>query len=532
MKRPAIKILVLIFAAAVIIRLLAALTRPMVQLDEAVYARLAENLAAGKGAVDLTGATSAHFSPLFPLILAVVGLVLNNYVLAGYITVIIFGSLIVVPTFLLGRDLFSERIGLMAAALIAVVPLFVDYSSRLYSESVYVFFLLLVLWFGWWLLKEGRPRDGVYAGLALGAAYLGNPSAVFYLVVFTALALIVGRKKRALRAMAGAVGLFLACFMLFAVPYIIFIHSVSGQWTYTGKKADEQIFAASRNLRYGSPEWEKRAMTLTDDGQETWLLRAQNSGDLMSFFVQHPRAAAKTFVTESYVFYSEQLERVLPLWLLPLIGLGLFVQVWERRRSLAIGYIAIMLAPVPIILAMYATDRFFMPFLPLALILVALGWQRWEDWAGETVLLSLPSAGERWRRLSRWAVGALVIIPVLVYAVSGVASQGYDTQYREAGEWIKAETGSGKVIMSRWEATSPYYAGGISITLPYADYDRTAAYARAKGIDYLVIGSQVVRDTRPDLSRLLEDDASHPEWKLVHVVRPGTDQETLIFQRN
>ena len=110
-------VLLLIGLLAFGLRLAAALTRPMLQLDETIYARMAENLATGKGFVDLTGAPTAHFSPLFPSIIAGVSFILRNYAVSGYAVVIVFGSLIVIPTYLLGRELISERVGLMAAAL-------------------------------------------------------------------------------------------------------------------------------------------------------------------------------------------------------------------------------------------------------------------------------------------------------------------------------------------------------------------------------------------------------------------------------
>lgn len=531
MRRSNTRILVLIFLLAVAVRLLAVITRPMVQLDEAVYARLAENLAVGNGAVDLTGAVSAHFSPLFPLITAAVSLVLGDAVLSGYGVAVLFGSLITIPTYLFGRELFGARTGLMAAALVAVVPLLVDYSSRLYSENIYILFLLTGLYFTWLMLARLRLRYAIAAGLALGVAYLANPAPFLYIPALAALGLLVGIKKGQFLKMLGTVAVFAGVFLVLGIPNILFIHNVTGEWSYTGKKAHEHIFAVTHNLRYGTAEWEQQAMALTDDGRESWVVRTEDSQDIISFFIRQPLTAIKMFANQSMLFYSQQLAAVIPLWLLPLLGLGLFGRVWKQGRAPAVGYTLAMLTPALVVLAMYPTDRFFMPFLPPLLILVALGWQRLEDWGSETASLCfLPAHRDHWRRRINWLVGAVVMVPVLVFALGNVAGQRYDTQYREAGEWIKANDGAGKNIMSRWEATSPYYAGGVSIPLPYAEYDRLTVYARSKGVDYFVIGSQAIRDFRPDLARFLEAGSGHPEWRLVHSVRPGTGSEVLIFR--
>ena len=75
-----------------------------------------------------------------------------------------------------------------------------------------------------------------------------------------------------------------------------------------------------------------------------------------------------------------------------LLGVGLFARDWDRRRAVRVGYLFLLMSPALVILAMYATDRFFMPFLPPLLILVALGWRRLEKWGEDTVSLSLPEA--------------------------------------------------------------------------------------------------------------------------------------------
>ncbi len=525
------KALIMIALLAFVMRLLAVLTRPMLQLDETIYARMAENLINGQGFVDLTGNATAHFSPLFPAIIAAVSMIFRDYAIAGYAVVIVFGTLIVIPTYLLGRELIGERVGLMAAALIAVIPLFVDYSSRLYSESVYIFFLMMALFFAWQMLGKRRLPCAAMAGLSLGLAYLVNPSTVFYIFLIVGLAVVVSLKQRAFKQMLKPLVLFLAVFSIFALPYITFIHNVTGKWTYTGKESYEQVFTATHNLRYGTLEWEKQASALTDDGRESWMARAESGDDIVSYLALHPKQAIKIFVNQSNVFYTEQLARVMPLWLLMLLGLGLFARDWDRRRAAAVGFIFLMMSPALIILAMYATDRFFMPFVPPALILVAIGWRKLEQWGIETISLSLRGPRrELWRKLVPWLIGFAVLAPVILFTFGGLLGTSYDMQYREAGEWIKQEAGSGKIVMGRWESSSSYYSGGVSIGLPYADYDHLTTFARSRGVDYIVLGRQAIYDFRPELVRLLDDSSEHPEWKLVKTIRPGSDQETLIFQ--
>lgn len=77
--------------------------------------------------------------------------------------------------------------------------------------------------------------------------------------------------------------------------------------------------------------------------------------------------------------------------------------------------------------------------------------------------------------------------------------------------------------------TATYYAGGTVVLFPADSYERTTADTRAWDVDYLVIQKENILTWRPGMARLLED-GGHPEWGLVRRVRPGTEQEVLVFE--
>ncbi len=514
--------------AAWVIRVVSALKRPMIQLDETAYVRMAQNVASGHGLWDITGNSATHFSPLLPIIIAGTEAVVRNYVLAAYLVVTIFGSLILIPTYLLGCELVSKRVGLMAAALMAVTPLFVDYSSRIYTESVYIFFMLMGVLFGYRMLRDRSVLSGLLAGAAIGLAYLTNPSGIYYAVVLAGLAVVIGLIRHVRGQMAKALVVFLALFLVFFVPYVIFLHSHLGRWTYDGKLNAGNIYNSTHNLRANSSDEEKDLLSLTDDNSQLKMM-ALPEEDLMTYIIKQPVSAAKTFVKQTYDFYGQVLPKVIPLWLLPLMGLGLFATGWSRRRALNVGYLLLMMAPVIIILAMYAHDRFFMPFIPLIMIWIAEGWTRLEAWAQESLALIF---SRRWQtRLKTWIpwlVAAAMILPLLAYSASLEKKQSYPLGYKDAGQYIERVAGGGKRVMSR-EYSAAFYADATAVLLPYADYDSTTTYARKEHVDFLVIGSRELADWRPTLTRLAQA-GGHPEWKLVDRELPGTDKETLVFQ--
>ena len=528
------RILLLIMLMALAVRILATLTRQMIQFDETAYVRMAENLAAGHGPLDISGLTTTHYSPLLPLFITAMAVIFRDYILSGYVVVAIFGTLLVVPTYLLGRELIGERVGLMAAALMAIWPIYVGTSEYIYSETVYVFFLLSGIFFGWTMLKTRQRRCGILSGTALGLAYLANPSGLFYMMAILVLALVVAWRRHAWRRLAVPLGLFLFCFSLFAAPYVWYMHHELGRWTYSGKFIAGNTYSATYNVpRDDVKGFEAALMPLNADGTEVKVLELEHDSTLnnpVNFVIHYPLQAAKNFAKQLYDLHAKVLQQVFPLWLIMLFGLGLFARGWDRRRALGLGYLAIMISPVLLVLSMLSFPRFFMPFIPLVVIPTAAGWLRLEEWAGGTVTATM--AG-KWRdrclRLAPWLVAGAVLLPVLAFAGVTTIRHTYATEYKEAGAWLKDNGGDGAKVMNR-EYSSAYYAGGTSVVLPYDTYERTTNYARLKGVDYLIVGRKAIIDWRPGLTRLLEDSNSHPEWELIQTVRPGTDQEALVFK--
>ncbi len=528
------RILFLLILLAMIVRIVAVLSRQMIMLDETAYVRMAQNLVSGNGVKGITeaGRTATHFSPLLPLLIAGLFTIVRDYVVAAYVVVIFFGSLILLPTYLLGKEFVSERVGLMAAAIVAVLPLFVDYSSRIYNESVYIFFLTLAFVFGFHMIKGCRLPCSTLAGASLGLAYLANPAAIFYPLIFLVLLAARSIYYGLWRQMIKAMLIFLLFFSIYAVPYFVFLHAELGEWTYNGKATGGNYYTSTHDLSYGTLAWEKELEGLTDDGKDVVVLRLDEYNDPLKNFVREPVLAAKVFARQGSILITEEMPKILPLWLLPLLGLGLFASGWSRRRAEGVGYFLLLMTPALFVIAFYVHDRFFLSFLPLIAVWVAQGWQRLEQWGDETLLLSFGEERHSlWRSRVPWLVGIAILVPLLVFSLSMVLRKSYPIQYRVAGEWIKETAGPGERILSRYYSPA-FYADGIDVILPYADYQKTTDYARDKSVNYLVIGKQELADWRPDLAKLLMPAGEHPQWELVKTLYEGTDREIMIFRLN
>lgn len=133
------------------------------------YEDYVRGLVSGKGYVNSFGYHA--FRPvLFPLFWALLQLLFGPAYLPVRIGLALLGAGICIVTYFLGREMFSSRIGAVAACGAAFYPPLVWYSTRLMTESLFIFFSLLFIYY---LLKQyhklslwGALGGGLFWGLA------------------------------------------------------------------------------------------------------------------------------------------------------------------------------------------------------------------------------------------------------------------------------------------------------------------------------------------------------------------------------
>ncbi len=171
-------ILLGIFLLALLIRVL--LLWPLLtaerelKTDEPSYHGLAVSLVeTGRLEFKEHGTTfRAYRMPFFPLVLASIYYVLgpDPYVAQPFIVVL--SALTCAGTYILGRELFDRRVGLIAGVLTSFDPALIAYSRLLFTETLSVFLVLCAMIALERLRKNGRWTWAVASGMFLGLATL------------------------------------------------------------------------------------------------------------------------------------------------------------------------------------------------------------------------------------------------------------------------------------------------------------------------------------------------------------------------
>lgn len=146
-------------------------------------------------------------------------------ILPGRLAMVGFGLLNVWLVWKLGRALAGDRVGLAAAAVLAVNPVHVAYSQIIRSDIMAVCFLLLATLAAVRIARGGGRRDHVLAGLWIGLAIVTKwPFALSALAVCGAHLLRLARKQErpvdAVRWLAFS-GVLAVAFGLAASPFIL-----------------------------------------------------------------------------------------------------------------------------------------------------------------------------------------------------------------------------------------------------------------------------------------------------------------------
>ena len=354
--------LLLIFVVGLLVRAVFAGLPRVARWDEAAYLAIARNLLAGNGYRELVGAVDLQQPPMVA-ILAMIGLLLHLPLAwaASAPAHLLLGSLVVLPMYGLGRELYGPRVGLMAALLGAIYPALAV--SPLYwstmTEPPYVLFVLAGLYatlrcaqsLGGQASAAGRPLGwAALMGGAFGLGYLVRPESLVYLammLVYLGIVWFTSGRHQLSKVLASA-GIAVAITVLLALPYVLYLHNATGLWLASGKQGvSMDISWAYANNSQAMHD--KAAASLDPSGKEIlWLSPEGFQKTLTGWIAEDPRRFAVLVQTNiRNTWHALFHEDLFTPWIVALMALGLFGQAWTRARLRR--ELVLLLALVPLI---------------------------------------------------------------------------------------------------------------------------------------------------------------------------------------
>lgn len=531
-----------LWAAAVRLFALAQPQR-MVWGDEPFYLWLGRNWLSGQG-YSFTGYSDVHHTPMYPLLSGLFYLLTRNLVigqakameLASDLCYVVFGILLVVPIYLLTKEMYGRRAASVSASLMAVYPAIS--TAPLFwgtlTEPPYYFFvyagLFLVLLAmrrengasasferGWWAFLLG--------GMFFGMAYLTRPEAIAYVALGgAAIALVRLFEKRLLKRTTW-IGLiiYLIGFLLFFLPYVYYVHQETGSWMVSEKAGVTFVtcigLSESDTVAFDQATW-----GLDSTGLEVFFFsRESYHVNMLDVIRAYPSEFLQLVVRNVRRFVSGLLSlELFSYYLLPLMGVAFFRTAWDKRRAKGELLLLASLAPVLVFLLFFIQDRYIATMLPTLVIWLGFGAYELGVWLCGTAsnLLGQRELARFWRGLFT-ALPTVALVLFLAVLQPRVIAQYTSTgsfrlEHKTVGLWLKENIPSDSVVMARYPAIA-FYADSRWEPTPNASVPEVLKYAQASRVDYFVLDELEVMNLRPQFLPLLRGENLPAELQLVHV---------------
>lgn len=440
---PAIaKPLVLVSGLALAIRLYLSLTNFCISGDGVAYLTMARQFASG----DAIAALGAVFSPLYPLLIAAMHVVVPDWELAGNLVSALLGTAAVVSIYAMTHEAFARRdLALGAAGLAAVHPAMAAFSASVRTEAGYIFLITSGVALMLRGLRTRRLTIVAAAGVLYGLSYLYRVEAIGLPMV--AIVAIIARgfvwyRNQFKQALAAAAVLTIG-FLIVASPYLFYLRASTGRWT-VGREFTAAMMYGMGDIADNPEEWRRRgyssqispfAPVFTEP--KLYLVKVGNS-----------------FVTSSYNF----VQALDPVLTILLIG-GLRRRGWELLKNFAEAFVAgLVLFYFCGFALSYTGARFMVHLVPFTFGWVALGAQ------------SLSATAARWAsaagyRLPPATVPLAVVLMLLPRTLWPI---GYDMRgIRYAGEAIAQRKAKPRDVVAV-DGRVAWYARARFVALPYS----------------------------------------------------------------
>jgi hypothetical protein len=425
------KALLALLGAALLLRVVSALTEHCIEHDGARFTEVARYFSDGRWfeGLDLW----PRMSPLYPLLILGFG--------SGALISIVMGTLSILPVYFLARGIWDRRIATLSAGVVAFVPDSIDYGSVVMGEATFCFFFFCAMFFAWRGAERAAWYDFLLAGLSGGLAALTRPEGIYVLAATAGWAALRAITLKGWGRRALGVAITIVAFAITVFPYARWIHDHTNppRWDISDSPFSQELKFQLGLSRVGN--------TTPDpfEGQVTKPLTYEEDRDKDRF----------GGLGGTLVHWAKQFVRLAGYALFPFLPIGLF-RLRRQTGDWFVPLVGLGYSLPPLLMIYFALPFSHRYVLPAALFLapiIALGLVAAAEWMKRLV-------PERRRFL---AAGVALTILAAGFTVKGVKPGGAKRRNLvEAGLWIKANSGP-RPMMATMDRRVEHYAEGYAV---------------------------------------------------------------------
>jgi 4-amino-4-deoxy-L-arabinose transferase-like glycosyltransferase len=363
------------------------------------FADIAKNILAGNGFRYTGGPLTIRRGPGYPFFIAFLYAIFGAHQIAIQLAQCLLAAGTATLAFETARRVFSERAGWIAAVLVALHPMVMRYVPDIQVEELLIFLYMLTVYRSVRLLEDETWLNGLWAGLAVGAAAMVKAVALPYAALFM-LAYLGWRRARegswsgAARALVpiAAMGCGMAIVIL---PWTYRNYEVTGRFVLVSGNASGEflrgyVFAQDRYYLLRDKPYEvgeneannmqrelfaKKGLVWERDETETEKVQNEAAREKLR---SDPGAFVRKFFIGLAMFWYVVTTRLnsLVVGALALGGWACAVVAWVRGHPRKEMFLFVLLPIVTLNLtyaAVLALGRYSAPCIPLLMVLASGG---------------------------------------------------------------------------------------------------------------------------------------------------------------
>ena len=507
----------------------------VIKNDSVAFMQNAKYFASG----DFASGLGHDYHPLYSLIMAVLYKVVPDMELSGTIISVLFGTLTVIVFYLIGKSAFDRKISFVSAIILAFHPYAVRFSADIISESTYFFFFISALGLGYFAITNRKLLLFALTGICSALAYLARPEGIgiIIIVAFWCVLKDFVKIKVLWKEKLVSILILVVSFLVFSMPYLVFIKQDTGSWSLTKKKNVTnlaglgKVLATLRNDRLVKEESDKEK-DVSDLAAPVKVLDTLKNDRLVkegsdkkknywrdiigqitarkSIFKIHMNGilhVIKKYVSTFHPF----------LFILLIIGVINWTRI-DKKRFFGIYVTSIILFYLIILYRLnlthlgqgdniyqYPSRRHLMPLVIPGVFFVGLGVSVAGMWIHEKFHNCNFIVGFKELLKSTWKVQLIVLIIVVsVLLPKTLKSQRFDKYgIKVVGQWIRTNSHKPSPVVLSDSSRNAYYAGGKHIQM-YGIND-ALEFARARQTDYMIIMQRDYEVIEKEVLRYIKD---------------------------
>jgi 4-amino-4-deoxy-L-arabinose transferase-like glycosyltransferase len=135
--------------------------------------------------------------PLLPYLLAFFYFLKLDFLIKFLLPLI--GTLTIFLVYLLGKEMFDKKVGIISAAIFSLIPIHVIYSAKILNDVLVTFFIVLAFLFFWKGFEKGKEKYKIFFGITLGIGLLTRYTMLWVILIFPAYLLIRDKSLKFLK---------------------------------------------------------------------------------------------------------------------------------------------------------------------------------------------------------------------------------------------------------------------------------------------------------------------------------------------